>query len=53
MRDAGQLVAAAHQLAAGMLAPGVTTAEIDSAVEDLFARHGATPRRHVDMCALN
>jgi methionyl aminopeptidase len=26
-----------------MLAPGVSTAEIDAAVEGLFARHGATP----------
>jgi methionyl aminopeptidase len=43
MREAGQLVAAAHRLAAGMLAPGVSTADIDAAVEGLFARHGATP----------
>lgn len=43
MREAGQLVVAAHRVAAQMLAPGVSTAEIDAAVEQLFARHGATP----------
>lgn len=43
MREAGRLVAKAHQLVRGMLAPGVTTREIDAAVEKLFDEHGATP----------
>lgn len=43
MRDACQLVAEAHQLVAGMLQPGITTAHLDAAVEELFARHDATP----------
>jgi methionyl aminopeptidase len=43
MRAAGQLVVDAHHLAASMVRPGITTAEIDRAVEDLFARHRATP----------
>lgn len=43
MRKAGLLVWHAHQLAESMLAPGVTTAEIDAAVEVFFARHNATP----------
>ncbi len=43
MREAGRLVAEAHQIAAAMVAPGVTTREIDQAVDDLFARHAATP----------
>lgn len=43
MRAAGALVAEAHQLARTMIEPGVTTAEIDAAVERLFAEHQATP----------
>jgi methionyl aminopeptidase len=43
MREAGRLVAKAHQLVRGMVEPGVTTAEIDEAVERLFAERGATP----------
>ena len=43
MRKAGLVVAKAHQLAAGMVRPGVTTGEIDAAVEQLFEQEGAIP----------
>ena len=43
MREAGRLVAQAHELVRGMIAPGVTTAELDLAVERLFADHHAVP----------
>ncbi|MBL8851619.1 MAG: type I methionyl aminopeptidase [Planctomycetaceae bacterium] len=43
MRVAGGLVAQAHQLARSLIAPGVTTAEIDAALEQLFAQHSAIP----------
>jgi len=43
MREAGKLVAEAHQLAKSLIRPGVTTAEIDAAVEKLFAQHQAIP----------
>lgn len=43
MREAGRLVARAHRLVQGMVAPGITTREIDLAVEELFAREGAQP----------
>ena len=43
MRKAGLLVWQAHQLAASMLGPGVTTGEIDAAVEEFFRRHDAEP----------
>lgn len=43
MREAGRLVAEAHRLIREMVEPGVTTAQIDEAVERLFAQHGATP----------
>lgn len=43
MRDAGQVVAQAHRVAAEMIVPGTTTREIDAAVERLFAQQGATP----------
>jgi len=41
MRRAGLVVWGAHQLAASMVRPGVTTGEIDAAVEGYFAAHGA------------
>ena len=41
MRRAGLVVWGAHQLAASMVRPGVTTGEIDAAVEAFFATHGA------------
>lgn len=43
MREAGQLVAGAHQIAARMVAPGVQTGEIDAAIEQYFSEHKAHP----------
>jgi methionyl aminopeptidase len=43
MRKAGLLVWQAHQVAAKMVRPGVTTAEIDAALEQFFAEHRAVP----------
>ena len=43
MRQAGLVVWEAHQAAAALVQPGVTTAELDAAVEDVFNRHGAEP----------
>lgn len=43
MREAGRLVAQAHQLVRSLIRPGVTTGELDAAVEQLFEEHGATP----------
>jgi methionyl aminopeptidase len=43
MRQAGLAVWEAHQIAAAMVKPGVTTGEIDAAVEAYFAQVGAIP----------
>jgi methionyl aminopeptidase len=43
MRKAGLLVWEAHQLAATMVRPGVTTGEIDGELERFFQRHNAVP----------
>jgi methionyl aminopeptidase len=43
MRRAGLVVWAAHQVARELVRPGVTTGEIDAAVEAFFAQHGAIP----------
>jgi methionyl aminopeptidase len=43
MRRAGLVVWGAHQVAREMVRPGVTTGEIDAAVESFFLRHGAIP----------
>jgi methionyl aminopeptidase len=43
MREAGKLVAQALRLCRAMAKPGVKTLDIDRAVDDLFARHGAIP----------
>lgn len=43
MRRAGLLVWQAHQLAARLVRPGVTTAELDAAIDGYFARTGAIP----------
>lgn len=43
MRDACQLVVAAHRLVASLIEPGVTTGQLDAAVEELFASRQATP----------
>lgn len=43
MRKAGLLVWKAHQIAAELVRPGVTTGEIDAAVEQFFSEHKAIP----------
>ena len=43
MRKAGLLVWQAHQLAGGMVKPGVTTGEIDAALEKFFLANNAIP----------
>ena len=43
MRKAGLLVWQAHQLAAAMVRPGVTTAEIDAVIDRFFAEQHAVP----------
>jgi methionyl aminopeptidase len=43
MRKAGIVVWEAHQAVAKMVQPGVTTAELNDAVEQLFRDHGAEP----------
>jgi methionyl aminopeptidase len=43
MRQAGLVLWQAHQVAAGQVKPGVTTAEINEAVEGFFAAHHVTP----------
>lgn len=42
MREAGLIVWEAHQLAAEMIAPGVTTADINAVVEQVIEMHHAT-----------
>lgn len=43
IRESGRLVAGALDLAEELIRPGVTTAEIDRAVEEYALSHGATP----------
>ncbi len=43
MRRAGLLVWKAHQLVSDLVAPGVSTKELDQVVEDLFNEHDAIP----------
>ena len=43
MRAAGLLVWEAHQRVAGLVAPGVTTGELDAVVDELFAQRDAKP----------
>jgi len=43
MREAGKLVARAHQICRDMAKPGVKTVEIDRAVEAFYLKHQATP----------
>src|SRR5207244_3977010 len=43
MREAGLIVWGAHQAAARLVKPGVTTAEIDVVVEKFIVDNGATP----------
>jgi methionyl aminopeptidase len=41
MRDAGQLVARAIERASRLIRPGITTRELDAAIEDVFREAGA------------
>jgi methionyl aminopeptidase len=43
MRAAGKLAAEAHELLRGMLAPGVTTAQLDRAAHDFIVGRGGYP----------
>jgi len=43
MRRAGLVVWKAHRDAGKLVRPGVTTAELDAAVEAVFTRFGAVP----------
>lgn len=43
MRKPGLVVWGAHQVAAAMVRPGITTGEIDAAVERYFEEHNAVP----------
>ena len=43
LRKAGLLVWQAHQLAGALVKPGVTTGEIDAAIEHFFLQHDAIP----------
>ncbi len=43
MLPAGQLVHQAHQLVGELIRPGITTGELDGAVEQLFQAHNAEP----------
>lgn len=43
MRKAGLVVWEAHQAAATLIRPGVTTLELDAAIEQVFLRHRAAP----------
>ncbi len=43
MREAGKLVAKAHRICREIAKPGVKTVEINRAVEELYAKHGALP----------
>lgn len=43
MRSAGLVVWEAHEAAAALVRPGVTTAELDAAIEAVFQKYGAEP----------
>ena len=43
MRKAGLLVWQAHQIAADLVRPGITTGEIDAAIDKFFAEQNAIP----------
>jgi len=43
MRKAGLLVWEAHQLAASIVRPGVTTQQIDQVVDQFYVKHGVVP----------
>ena len=43
MREAGRIVALAHQAIAQSIRPGMTSREIDAICEEVIRSHGATP----------
>ncbi|MEC9485224.1 MAG: type I methionyl aminopeptidase [Candidatus Izemoplasma sp.] len=43
MREAGKIVALAHEAVSKMIQPGISTLEIDQVVEQVVRDHGATP----------
>lgn len=43
MREAGRIVALAHQEVSKHIAPGVSTKQLDKIVEETILKHGATP----------
>ncbi len=43
MREAGRIVARVHEALKEMIAPGVTTAELDEVAEQIIRQHGAVP----------
>ncbi|WP_129724348.1 type I methionyl aminopeptidase [Xylanivirga thermophila] len=43
MREAGKIVAGAHEAVRKAIAPGVTTKELDRVAEEYIVRHNATP----------
>lgn len=43
MREAGRIVALAHQQLRQAIEPGVTTRELDNMAEEIIRKHGATP----------
>ncbi|WP_409291525.1 type I methionyl aminopeptidase [Peribacillus sp. SCS-37] len=45
MHEAGRLLAACHREIASLVAPGITTWEIDAFVERFLKKHGATPQQ--------
>ncbi|UII56519.1 type I methionyl aminopeptidase [Cytobacillus spongiae] len=45
MKKAGEVLAACHKEIAKMIAPGVSTWEIDQFVEGFLKKHGATPQQ--------
>ncbi|MUT66554.1 type I methionyl aminopeptidase [Paenibacillus sp. NEAU-GSW1] len=45
MQEAGKLLAEIHRQIAGLIAPGITTHEIDQFAEKFMKQHGATPEQ--------
>lgn len=43
MKKAGKVVAQAHELVRNMIRPGISTLDLDQAVEELILRENATP----------
>lgn len=43
MREAGKIVAYAHQVVRENIRPGISTAELDKIAEDIIRKHGAIP----------